>query len=289
MRDADTTRENCPPNGGSGRDVQDFLPYCEGDIEPSLHKKIQVLIDCDTDYIVYLDDEYFVEWSWTDSYGETPDSFGEIASTVALLETLSTALLPSERVGPFRRLLGEAISRILGDKDADKARQTVETARMYLQARALETARTWYLVTACVIVSIALVTALIIWLLRAKIARLAGTDAFEVGLGGLAGALGAFISILTRLAQPDRIKVDAGAGAAIHRLECGARIAAGMAGALLTALAVKADLLLGFAKSANHHFAFLMVICIVAGASERFVPGLIKRVETSALGQSAGG
>jgi hypothetical protein len=289
MKDADTTHENCPPNGGSGRNVEDFLPYCEGDIEPSLHKKIEVLIDCDTDYIVYLDDEYFVEWSWTDSYGETPDSFGEIASSVALLETLSTALLSSKRVGPFRRLLGEAIARILGDKDADKARQTVETARMYLQARALETARTWYLVTACLIVCIALVTALVIWLLRARIARLTGADAFEVGLGCIAGALGAFISILIRLARPDGIKVDAGAGAAIHCLECAARIAAGMAGALLSALAIKADLFLGFAKSADHHLAFLLMTCIVAGASERFVPGLIKRVETSAIGQSVGG
>jgi hypothetical protein len=286
MKNGDTTHENRPSDGGSGRIVQDFSRYCEGDTEPSLCKKIKVLIDCDTHYIVYLDDEYFVEWSWN---GDAPDSFGEIASAVALLETLSITLLSPERVGPFRRLLGEAIARVLGDKDAPKARETLETARMYLQARALETARSWYLVTACVIVALALATASGIWILRAQIGGLVGTDACEVALGGLVGALGAFISILIRLARPEGIKVDAGAGAAIHRLESSARMAAGMAGALLAALAVKADLFLGFTKSPDRHLAFLMVICIVAGASERFVPGVIKRVETSALAQPDGG
>src|SRR6266487_3724682 len=104
--------QNLPPEG-SGREVQDFTPYCEGDIEPSLHKKIQDLIDSDTDYIVYLDDEHFVQWAITDSYGDVAEEFGEIASCVALLETQSTALLSPERAGPFRRLLAEALARSL--------------------------------------------------------------------------------------------------------------------------------------------------------------------------------
>jgi len=286
MRSADMHHENHSPVGGSGREVKDFMPYCEGDRELSLQKKIETLIDSDTAYIVYLDDQHFVEWSITDSYGDLPDSFGEIASDVALLETLSTALLPLERVGPFRRLLGEAMARILGDKDVAKARQTLEKARTYLQARALETARGWYLVTACEIVALALATAIGVWLFRGHLERSVGRDAFEVALGGLVGALGAFISLLIRLAKPEGIKVDAGAGAAIHRLESAARMTAGMAGALLAALAVKADLFLGLTKSSEHHLAFLMLTCVVAGTSERFVPGLIKQMETSAFGQS---
>ncbi len=104
--------------GGSGKPVDDFSPYCEGDIEPTLNKKIHTLVDSDKNYIVYLEDELFAEYSWNLEDGETPEGFSEIANTVAHLEGLSVIYLASDQQILFRGMLGEAMARIVGDKDA---------------------------------------------------------------------------------------------------------------------------------------------------------------------------
>jgi hypothetical protein len=53
----------------------------------------------------------------------------------------------------------------------------------------------------------------------------------------------------------------------------------GVIAALLIALAVKADIVLGVTKTSEHSLAFLLVACFVAGCSERFVPSFISRIE----------
>ena len=101
---------------------------------------------------------------------------------------------------------------------------------------------------------------------------------FDVVNASLFGALGALISIILR---SEKIPMDPAAGVFIHYMESVARVAVGMGGALLMALAVKANIVLGFHRSLEHPFAFLVAVCITAGSSERIVTGLIKRVESS--------
>ena len=125
---------------------------------------------------------------------------------------------------------------------------------------------------------------MIAWLIKGKLVQMLGKPAFDVALGGMMGALGAFMSLLTRLSSPDGIKVDAGAGRLIHVVDCVSRLLAGAAGALLVAFAVQADVFLSFTKASQHSLAILLVLCVAAGASERLVPSLIKRVETTSAG-----
>jgi hypothetical protein len=102
---------------GLGRVVADFTSFCEGDIEPTLNKKIRALIDCTRRYIVYLDEEFYVEWAFTHEQGEFPRGFDEIANSIGHLETISITQLTQAQREPFGRLLAEAMARILGDRD----------------------------------------------------------------------------------------------------------------------------------------------------------------------------
>ena len=90
---------------------QDFMQLHEGDLERTLNKQIDTLIEATETYIVYLDEECFVEWSTNDDYEEFSRSFGEISNAIAHLETLSIALLSKRQIKPFRRLLGEGMAR----------------------------------------------------------------------------------------------------------------------------------------------------------------------------------
>ena len=261
---------------GSGKEVEDFSPFCEGDTEPTLNKRIRTLIDATEKYIVYLDQDLYVEWS--DLFEKSPAGFEDVANKIGHLETLSiTQLLPAQRE-PFARLLGEAMARVLGDQNQEKANAVLQTAEEFLKARGTENARRWYLQGVGVVTLTMLSLASVLWVIRSSISNAAWLNALEIGISGSMGSLGALLSIASRT---EKINVEPVAGPIIHRFEGATRVLVGVGGALFVAIAAKANLLLGLVGSVGHPFLALVTMCIIAGASERLAPGLIKNMEKS--------
>jgi hypothetical protein len=274
-----TTDNEQESTEGSGRPITNYSSYCEGDRDPTLNKRIHTLIDSTDDYIVYLDDDFFVEWSTTREYGETlPAGIGNVLNRSGHLETRSISQLRPLQVLPFRRLLAEAVARVVGDKDEAGAQQVLDRAEAYLSARGQENARWWYLQGSLSVAACNLAAVGILWLLKPIVTQHIGVTAFEILLGALLGGPGALVSILNRSSA---IGIDPSAGAFIHTVEGAARIVVGTVGALLVALAIKADVLLGLVKSLNHSLAALLALCMAAGASERLATNLISSVEDS--------
>ncbi len=267
-----------PPAQGSGRTVTDYLPFCEGDTEPTLNKRIHTLIDCDATYIVYLDDDLKVEWSTVPSY-QFVDGFSAIANEMARLETAAVGRLRSTQNPAFARLLGEAMARIIGDRDATKAHDSLANASAYLAARGLENARSWHVRAASVVSVVAAIAFFVLFAARSSVATSLGDGAVAILLGTLCGAFGALLSIVMRFKDLD---VNAAAGPFIHILEGVARILTGTLGALLISLGVRANLVFGFVNTLPHPFAAFLAVCIVSGASERIVPSFIEHMEQKA-------
>lgn len=263
---------------GSGRSVQDFSPFCEGDVEPRLNKKINVLIDSTSDYIVYLDEEFYVEWAYSRLPGESPAGFDNVANQIGHLETLSITQLTKAQREPFARLLGEAMARVIGGGKEEEAMAVLEKAGAYLSARGLENARLWYLKGAGKVAAVSLVIAVGLLAVRSRIANPQLLDALAILAGTMMGGIGAFLSISGRT---ESIRLDPVAGERIHRIEGMVRVAVGLLGALFLALAIKANLILGLSQTWPHPLLALLIFCIVAGATERLVPGLIKNMESS--------
>lgn len=267
--------------GGSGKTVKDYSCFCEGDIEPSLNKRIRTLVDCTSDYIVYLDDDLFVEWSLADECEVSPSGFDSVANAIAHLETMSITQLSRDQREPFGRLLAEAMARTLGGGDEEKTKTALATAKSYLEARGTENARCWYLQGAGITALTALAIAGSLLLVRRGVSDSGWLEFLEVAIGAMLGGVGAALSIASRT---EDIRIEPVAGPRIHRFEGATRALVGVAAALFVAIAIKAELLLGDFHSSTHRFLALLVACMVAGASERLVPGLIKR-----MGQSADG
>jgi hypothetical protein len=263
---------------GSGVTVDDFSSYCEGDIEPTLNKKIEFLIDCDVDYIVYVADDLFAQWSMTEKYGRPISAFATISNRVNQLETLSLTSLRNYQRKALAGLLAEAMARIIGDKNEEKALEVLEMAESFYYARSAENARAWYVGGALITASISFIAVLFLWLLKGLAISTLGNNAFEVLLGTTVGGIGALLSILTR---NQKIVMDPTAGPFIHYVESVARVLAGNIGAFIVAVGLKGNLILGFTQITNYSLATLITICTCSGASERIVPGFIKRVESS--------
>jgi hypothetical protein len=271
------SNDNNKPTG-SGITVDDFSSYCEGDIEPTLNKKIEFLIDCDVDYIVYVADDLFAQWSMTQNYGRPIPAFATISNRVNQLETLSlTSLLKPQRRS-LAGLLAEAMARIIGDKNEVKALEVLSMAESYYYARSAENARAWYVGGAALTASISFVAALNLWLFRTSAISSLGNNAFEVLIGAMVGGIGALLSILTR---SQKIEMDPTAGSFIHYVESISRVTAGNIGAFIIAIGIKGNFILAFTQSTNYSLATMITICTCAGASEMIVPGFIKRIESS--------
>jgi hypothetical protein len=264
------------PKAGSGRDVDDYCSFCEGDIEPSLNKKIHAMISCEKNYMVYIDDEFTVQWTWNDAYGDDPPGFADVASRVGHLETLGETQLSKKQVALLARLLGEGMARVVAEKNEQKALDTLKDAEAYLRSRGAENARCWYIAGSFVIAFLSMVIVFTLWILRNYLIPHIGSGAFEVLLGACLGGPGALLSILFRF---EKIPIEPAAGRWIHHIEGAARTVAGNAGALLVALAVEANIVFGVAKSSAYFLPTLLVLSFVAGASERLVRGFIYRME----------
>lgn len=210
-----TSDEHNPPKG-SGVIVDDFSSFCEGDIEPTFNKKIHSLIDSMDDYIVYIDDDFFVQWSIADKYGDTIPGFGAIANRLSQLETLSRTSLRKSQIEAFAGLLAEGMARIIGDKDEKTAHEVLGMAESYLFARSAENARGWYVCGATLTALPTFLIACALWLLRSYAIPFFGSNAFEVIIGALLGGTGALFSVLIRA---EKIQMDPTAGPRIHYIE----------------------------------------------------------------------
>lgn len=272
-----TSDEHKTPKG-SGVVVDDFSSFCEGDLEPTLNKKILHLIDSTDDYIVYVADDLFAQWSMTENYGETIPAFATISNRVNQLETLSMTSLRKPQREALAGLLAEGMARIVGDKDETKAHEVLGMAESYYYARSAENARGWYVCGATFTAFFTLIIACILWLQKSYAVFHFGNNAFEVMLGSLVGGIGALLSVLRRT---EKIQMDPTAGPFIHYIESVSRVLAGIIGAFIFALAIKANIIFGFTQATGYSLAYLLTICTCAGASEMLVSGFIKRIETS--------
>lgn len=258
-----------------------FLIFNEGQTEPTLNKRIKTLILKDQGFIVYLDDDLCVQWTTNQHYGDFASDFGNVTNRAGYLEETANGLLSPIQHKSFQRLLAESIARLLDDRSSVNAQSILDRAEAYLKARTTERARIWFIVAATIVTSLALVGLLILWIFRDVVKFNLGPTAFELALSACIGSLGALVSVVLRLRE---LNVDALAGRGVHYFEGTARVIAGMAGALLIGLAIKSNLILGTINSSDKSLALLLAVSVVAGASERIVPNLIKKVEGTISG-----
>jgi len=176
----------------------------------------------------------------------------------------------------FKRMVGEALARRLSQGDSSAANQILDRAETFINARNSEIARRWQLSAAAVVCAGAFFAGAILWIKRESAISVLGTFAFGAVMGSCAGAVGAMTSLLLRIRQ---MSFDVSAGREAHLFDGATRVLAGMAGAFVVALAERVNLIGGMVNSLPHPFAALILVCVIAGASERLVPDLINRLE----------
>lgn len=233
-------------------------------------------------FIVFLDDEGDLDWETTDAaddHLEQSLAKGELSqflNKAATLQAYPVEHLDAKQIKAFRIMIGEGIARGF-DADGQQALKMMEEATAYVKGRSQEIARCWFLTSTFITTGVFLIVLIALWLFRGVIEQILPGESFKVVLGSCLGAVGAQLSILYRVGKTP---LDPAIGKKLHYFEGAGSVIAGALGAVALQLGLLANVILPVLAVGNASGMFL--VAFLAGLSERLVPSLVSKVETSA-------
>jgi hypothetical protein len=242
---------------------------------------VKYLILSTKDFIVFIDHQNDLDWVTSDEYDQRPETeaekkeFNQIMNEVAHAESIPCHDIDDKIIISFKRQIGESLVRAF-EKDFQAGKQMIKTAQQFMINRNIEQSRFMYLASSAVITAAISGLAFICWLSRDFDIRLIGETAFYGIMAFLAGALGAFLSIMLRMGKTN---LDYNASKNLHYMEAASRICAGMISGLLIGLCIKCGIFFSvFNKVESTHLA-MIIGGLIAGCSERLAPSIIKKLD----------
>lgn len=290
---ADTDKDT--PDLGSAT-PKSFMDYNEGQMYDGIGRKVEELIMKTESFIVFMDEFGGIQWGYSRIL-VTSDNYNTVVNRVAELETRSRFLRAG---GPLRdgmsianhqhalfsarRLLAEAVARLLASNSLDAAQGILDTAEKWIAQRSLECSRRWMLVPFGGLAVSGLLAFFFIVLNRGALPE-NGSPLLWV-LGALLGGVGALIS---NVSFNRTIPFDATAGLRLHVLEAVLRWLVGVVAGLTVQLLVQGNVVFGFMGNDDQPPVAALVLSLLAGLSELFFPTLLNQFDKSvaASGQPA--
>ena len=164
--------------------------------------------------------------------------------------------------------------------DYINAQKMLQLAKEYIIDRNGDKSRFLYLKASGIATLFAISIGSTSWIIRLFLINLIGVTVFYLWLSFLIGSLGAYLSITLRMGKTN---LDYHATKKLHYMEGITKVFAGMISALLVALCIKSGILFSvFDKVGSTHIA-MIIGGLIAGASERLAPSLIKKIEGSKI------
>jgi hypothetical protein len=245
------------------------------------------------EHIVFLDENNNLQWECS-AETQVRACYPKIANRVASLEARSEFLRRAHSItflrtagmdndlANTRRLIAQGIIQVLVDMPGseqaeDHANDVLNTAEAWIDQRAIEVSRLWFFRPFSVLVGACFI---ILFLFLTVYSKTPKID-WALPLACMAaGGIGAFIS--SAIGCAERIPSAASAGQRLHVLEAAIRWSVGLGAGALVYLVTKSDLmhLFPIVKTDPESVNFAMLAAaLLAGASERFFPSLIKKLD----------
>jgi len=244
-----------------------------------------LIYESEKSFIVFLDKNIDVDWKTSDSYDEKgpqdPKKHNEVLNRAATIECIPNEHHSNSIRVNFKRMIGEGVARSLCH-DYDNAERVLGKAENYINNRNIETARFWQLRSGLVLGVCFIPLAIIIWLLRSSLLIQLGETTFFALLSACSGGLGAALSLIFRIGKS---QITSEAEQKLHVLEATSRIFGGAISGLLISFLVKLRILVPIFNNASNTHIAMVTAALIAGASERWIPSLIARIENPHIGE----
>ena len=235
------------------------------------------LIQCsENKYIIFIDSQYDLDWFAKDTvefFGQP--EFQKILGQIGVLKNKPAVNQMTKKMKlQFNCLLGTALATAF-EGVFDSAKEVLEEAQNYLVDREYEITRGWIVQYS---LGIFIGTLGILGLLH----LFEQTQHICQQLGEVRilifGMLGGVLSILQ---HNGKLSYTCSAGKKLVFLQIVSKVTISMLSAFLIAKAFEAEIIFGGLSSQNGVEAFKIILYIVAGFSERMVPSLIEKFEST--------
>jgi len=237
------------------------------------------IIRITADYIVLVDKNNNIDWETTDAYeaARSPHvkkNVEQMLSHCLIAEHKPTGGLSEASVLSFKTIVGEAIVNCQ-ENNCEGAFEILSQAEAFRLDRVVEKSREWYLSFTI------LLTALLISI--ALIANRSNMPLYEgilrnINIGAWAIA-GACLSIILRSGHLQHASY---AGKYLHFVESGCRLIGAFITGQIVLLGIKSGIIFSSLVVEADSQYIIPLLALLAGASERFAPSIITRVEDAA-------
>jgi hypothetical protein len=258
-----------------------------GDIDPRLGVKIKEILLVNGLCIVYIDQELSLQWYWR--FALDPKVAARIFNRAGDLEAKAQFLrylkTPKEDQNTPRdllsavRLIGEGVVELFSTQDLTYANAALDTADKFITQRGREISRSWYFVPFLGFFAASIIGMSVAYCIDSTLFRTIAVACM------CAGGVGSFIS---RALDNKNIPVAATAGRALHCIEATLRWCIGLTAGLIVWLLVTGNIAGSFLNthagndsSAGQNTFALIAFAVLAGASERLFPSLIRTFDES--------
>ncbi|GAB4058090.1 hypothetical protein [Uliginosibacterium sediminicola] len=293
----------------------------EGDVDPWMGQRVEILIRKSSRYIVYLDDKLEIQWWWTQRLS-SEEGMSVIQANIMRLSCASNFLLDAQSEllkAPFpklrvllrwlpwfrrmneaqqtasvarardsarriRMLIAESMAMVLNGvsrAECEKVQAMAEDQILIAKDQLCRPVFFWWFIYVLCLLGLASLASH--WL-DSVCPALTGISPWLQA--ALAGAFGALLSVTTRTRS---LRLEPESGKRGLRMEAVSRLLIGVGAGILVHLAFEAEIILKGALSstpsiANAAHAFL---CIASGWSEKILPSLLGRAESFVSSEAA--
>lgn len=260
--------------------IQEIQQHDFGQYEPLWggHKpNCARIIRMTENYFVFIDLENNIDWETTEAYDASVKE-DRVRRERALSQCLIAEHKPTEGLSKssivnFKTIIGEAVVNCL-ENNFDGSADVLRQADEFRLDRVVEKSREWYL---SYTVTLSLGWIFLALLIGFKVIPVWSEILENVSVGSWAVA-GACLSIILRSGNMQNASY---AGKRLHFIESGCRLVGGCISGQIVYLGIKSEIL--FAGLINVYNAQYVIsfLALLAGASERFAPSIITKIEDS--------
>jgi len=269
----------CDQKPGTAFTRVDYYSFKAGDFDETLGVKIKEIYRRSHDFIVYIDTSDTLQWYCPSELDcDAAPIFNRAGDLEAKAQFLRRKIGPEENLVNLTsalRLIAEGVAEVCDTRDVKYANAALDTADKFITQRAREVSRRWYFLPFLIFFAFSFLVVLLSHVLDPALNR---AIAIVCACGG---GVGSFVS---RALDSDHTPISASAGRALHWIEATMRWCIGLTAGMIVWLLVKGNIAASFINlsDAGESGRFAVIaLAILAGASERLFPSLIKTFDDS--------
>lgn len=248
-----------------------------GQVDKVHNKTVKTVAIDASDFCVFIDTNNEIFYTVFDSNFKYPPDFNKLNSKIRRLEILVLHNLDKRNQSNYNYLLANNLAEALEETTIKRSWEDLSNIEKDINELVNNTQKKYFTYGTILSFFLILVLILTIYLLKGYLTSFITPSAYQVLFASLFGGIGAIVFNYSKLRKYSMNRVI---GRFYNFLDGFVRVFYGSIYALIIIVGIKAGMLMNFINSNSDSLMLLAFVGIIAGASDTFIPAIIKSIES---------